>query len=551
MKQKWIWLTSIPLAILASIILIGCQQRDIQLAATTLFWAIQSSNESNSPTIQTDEMIETDLSLDLDKATYVPSWEETECQYHPNRTETMACGYVLVPENRLHPTTASAKLIRLYITIIHSRSENPAPDPIIYLSGGPGGRTFPFIRSISGRFDATLAERDLILFDQRGIHLSEPTLDCPEIVDWKMTTLDQSLTRTEVVAGNIATNLACLERLKQAGIDIAAYTSAASAADINDIRIALGYEQINLYGVSYGSRLALTAMRDLETTGTVRSVILDSVYSPPEDLFIGLSPNAQRVFDLLFTRCATDTACQTAYPDIEETYYDLVAQLTQQPVIIEVSGRSRDAEPFIMSLDGDDMIRLLFNMMYDTKTIPKVPLFITQMAAGDYSNRSLQGWLRWLIISGEFFSEGMWYSVMCGEEAHFGTEDLVRASAVDVHPAIQGYFIDLALTIDYSTCDNWGAHPANPVENEAVSSNIPTLVLAGEFDPITPPAWSQRAAETLSQVHYLEFPDVGHGVLLARQCARDITAAFISQPNYTPDTTCLAEMPQLSFVISE
>ncbi|MEM7030779.1 MAG: alpha/beta hydrolase [Chloroflexota bacterium] len=551
MKQKWMLVSLITLFIFLTALLIGCQQQNLKMAATTLLVVLQSSEREMKPPPLSTDARGNDGEQNLNTLEYMPVWEETRCLYRPERTESFECGYVMVPENRRLSSSEEQTFIRLYVTVIHSRNQNAQPDPVIYLSGGPGGRTFPFIRSISRRFDEILEERDLILFDQRGIHLSEPNLDCPEILDWKMATLDQSLARNEVVSGNIKANLSCLDRLNKSDIDVSAYTSAASALDIDDIRQALGYEQVNLYGVSYGSRLALTAMRDLEETGTIRSVILDSVYSPPEDLFIGLSPNAERVFSLLFQRCADDIGCNTAYPNLEITYYDLVAQLSTQPKLIEVAGRASDDGPFTMLLDGDDTIRLLFNMMYDTNTIPKLPQLITEMASGKYDNPDLQRWLRWLIISAEFFSEGMWYSVMCGEEAHFGNESLVRAGAGDAHPAIQAYFIDLAMTIDYATCDVWGAHPADAVENEVVVSSIPTLVLAGEFDPITPPAWSQRAANPLSHVYYLEFPDVGHGVLIARQCARDITADFVAQPNHQPNIDCMSDLPPLQFVLPE
>lgn len=519
-------------AIFSLLMVVGCRANDLRLGATTV--TIISEAQLNLPPAN------------------LPRWEPADCNFLFTVPEIITCGYVVVPEKRSNRLAASppeaGRIVRLYVAVIHSRSKTPA-DPVLYVAGGPGSRTFPFVDSIVARFDTILDQHDLILYDQRGIHNSEPTLNCPEISRWKAETLADALSLDESIVGNIEANLACQIRLVQADIDLTAYTSAASAADIDDIRQALGHERLNLYGVSYGSRLALTAMRDLASSGTVRSVILDSAYSPRVDLFEGLSPNAQRAFDLLFNRCEADPACNDAYPNLAATYYALVDRLNQQPVTIAVIGRSRNSQPFSMSLDGNELVRLLFNMLYDTETIPRIPAFIAQMDGGDFSNRNLQGWLRWLIISGDYFSEGMWYSVMCGEEAQFGTEAQVRQAGGDAHPAIQAYFIDLVLPIDYGTCALWGAYPAEPFENEAVHSDMPTLILAGEFDPITPPAWGQLTAETLSQSIYVEFPNVGHGVLRASACAREISTAFLQNPTAELDTGCAEQAVGLEFVV--
>ncbi len=480
---------------------------------------------------------------------HLPRWEEGDCQFTTTLDETIECGYLIVREDRSQPEGGdSRRTVRLHVAIVKSRSPDPAPDPLIYLSGGPGQQTFPFIDNIVSRFTDVLEYRDLILFDQRGVGYSEPSLYCPEVAEWDLERVGQDLSREEVVTGNLVVNLACRDRLRQAGVNLAAYTSAASAADINDLRLARGYEQLNLYGVSYGTRLALTTMRDFGLEGAIRSVILDSVFPPQVDFYAELAPSAERIFTLLFDRCAADETCNTAYPDLETVYYDLVKRLENEPITVEIPSRSRP-EPYMMSLNGDDLVDLLFNMLYDTNTFPLIPRLISQMDQGDFNSRTLQAWLRWQINSSEFRSLGLWYSVMCGEEAGFSTEEIVRQEGTEVQPSVKAYFIDVSVMSDFVTCEVWGAQNAGPVEREPVASDVPTLVLAGELDPITPPIWSQLAAETLSQAYYFEFPDVGHGVLNSRQCARDMTAAFLENPMVSPDLACLTELPAFEFVI--
>ena len=481
----------------------------------------------------------------------LPRWEPADCRFSISLEETVECGYVVVPEDRdLINSGEPAATVRLHTAIVRSRSLTPASDPVIYLSGGPGQQTLTFFNSIVPRFEGVLEERDFIIFDQRGVGHSEPSLYCQEVSDRVLNTTDQHLSREETIQGHIEANLACRERLLAEGINIAAYTSAENAADVNDLRLALGYGQINLYGVSYGTRLALTVMRDFGAEGGIRSVVLDSVFPPQVDFYAELAVDAERIFKLLFERCAADPACQAAYPDLETVFYDLVRQWEAEPVLVEVPSPGRE-EPYQKLLNGDGLIDLMFNMLYDTNVIPVLPQLIFQLAQEDYDSPTLQAWLRWLIISDQFRSLGMWYSVMCGEEAIFSTEAGVRERSAESQLALRTYFVDVVVLSDFMVCDGWEAKNAGPIETAPIASEIPSLILAGEFDPITPPAWSQLAAETLSPAYYFEFPGVAHGVLLARQCARDITAVFIERPTLEPEATCMAELPPLDFITTE
>ncbi|HEX6305128.1 MAG TPA: alpha/beta fold hydrolase, partial [Anaerolineales bacterium] len=207
-----------------------------------------------------------------------------------------------MPENRARP---EGSLIQLHVAVFRSRSEEPENDPVVHLAGGPGSSSLGVAGYILGQgMDAILEQRDLILFDQRGTGYSQPRLDCPEREALTPTLLEGSLSQRAEQDAIVEALRECRERLTEEGVDLSAYNSAASAADVNDLRRALGYTKINLYGVSYGTRLGLTVMRDYPQA--VRSAVLDSAYPPQVNLYTSLAPNAERAFNQLFAGCTAD-----------------------------------------------------------------------------------------------------------------------------------------------------------------------------------------------------------------------------------------------------
>ncbi len=205
---------------------------------------------------------------------YQPIFEPAPCAFAVPSGYQPECGYLFVPENRAR---AGSPMIRLHIAVFRSHAGFPALDPVVHLAGGPGSSSLAVADYVLGRgLDAVLARRDLIFFDQRGTGSSIPRLDCPEREAITSLLLSGSLSDEESQAAVQEAFRRCRERLTAQGVDLSAYNSAASAADLNDLRLALGYETLNLYAVSYGTRLALTLMRD--HPAAVRSAVLDSAY---------------------------------------------------------------------------------------------------------------------------------------------------------------------------------------------------------------------------------------------------------------------------------
>jgi pimeloyl-ACP methyl ester carboxylesterase len=457
----------------------------------------------------------------------VPSFERIDRSADPDHPcarsvpddPRIECGWLTVLEDRDRPDGA---LVRLPVVIIRSASPTPAPDPIVHFEGGPGyggtDRAESFLEADLG------GRRDVILLDQRGTGSAQPDLDCPEVDEAIWATFAEARPADEEHGLMARAYAACRARLVAAGVDLDQYDSGTSAADIADLRRALGISSWNLFGVSYGTTLALATMR-AHPEG-VRSVAIDSVYP----LTVGGGPesvvaSAERAFATLYAGCAADPACDSAFPDLEQAVADVVAAYNADPhesVITDpLTGRRRP-----IAITGNDIIAGLFQALYDASLIPLVPSIVEQLRARQtgiidvFVQEAVPG-----VVEGH---EALTLSVECSDRAAF-PEDY--AEAVAEHPEYAGL-------VSPSVCEAWAVEAASSGFNDPVTSEIPTLVLAGEYDPITPPADSRDAAEALGNATYVEFPGIGHGAVRSHPCPDAIFDAFLDAPGAPLDTSC-------------
>lgn len=444
------------------------------------------------------------------------------------------CGTLVVPESR---DDLRGGVVHLAVSIVRTRSPNPAADPVLYLSGGPGSPALRNTVLFARAWSAFLHNRDLVLIDQRGTGQSRPALTCPEINEAGDRVIEQNLSHTQKVAVEAAALTRCGERLRSEGVHLAAYTSAASAADLHDLRVALGYAEWNIFGISYGTRLALTTMRDYPED--IRSVVLDSVYPPQTNLYMALPPNIERAFRTIFTNCAARPSCQTTYPELEDVFYQLVADLQANPVTIQVA-HPRTGAVVETSIDGHDLIDILFRTSYRTAELAGLPQFIYDTRNGNYATLARLESDRLKRMFGSEFSQGMYFAVQCSEEIPFASLEDVQAAAAR-YPRLGGFFAGVMELTEhvYLLCDSFGISAPDPIENEPVQSAIPTLLLAGEYDPITPPTWAPLAAETLSTSYTYTFPGTGHAVISRGACPAGMIRAFLDNPQRAPDASCI------------
>lgn len=510
----------------------------------------------------------------------LPSFEEDDCPFlipdGETEGETLLCGWLNVPERHAEPDGAQ---ISLAVAVLFSQSNNPEPDPLIYLEGGPGGAA---IASLTYWLDSPVRQtRDFILIDQRGTGYSEPSLNCFEF-------------DTEENFDPIGE---CRDRLVDEGVDLAAYNSAESAADIAALADALELDTYNLYGISYGTRLALTVLRDYPEG--IRSIILDGVYPPEIEGYDEQVVNGWRAFEQLFSDCSNDPICAEAYPDLRDVFIETVDLLNQEPIAFEYEdGTTSD-------LDGYALVDELFGLMYDTAALPLLPGLIYAAYDGDaeayatfgLEEESVEEDMLDLdsLSDDEFFdlmantldfenvdalfdyidtlsaeeeealydefytlfygeslidddSEGMFASVECAEEIPFNQIDLAEELAADVPAEIRA---GLLVSIDqqFNDCLIWDVPAAASIEDAAVLSDVPVLLLSGAYDPITPPGWGDVAAASLSQgVHYV-FPAIGHGAFQTHPCPTEIAMNFLDAPDLVPEGSCIALMTTPDWVL--
>lgn len=475
------------------------------------------------------------LTANAGQAAYQPRFEPGPCAFPFPDGYSPDCGYLVVPENRSRP---EGPAIRLAVAVFRSTSPDPAPDPVVHLAGGPGSSSLDVAGYLFAQgMDLILERRDFILFDQRGTGYSIPRLDCPERQALVPALLDGSLSEAEAARAVEEAFLRCRDRLVGEGNDLSAYNSAASAADLNDLRLALGYEQLNLYGVSYGTRLALTALRDYPQA--VRSAVLDSVYPLEVNLYTSLAPNAQRAFTVFFSRCAASPECSTAYGDLERLFYDLVDRLNQEPMPVSLSLGGVEQR---VLLDGGLLIDVLFGGLYNPAVTARMPEMIFDLSRGDTALLRQ----RLALYFDPSVALGMQMAVQCAEELPFNQAEEAFAAAAEVRPPIAAFF-PASVQPFFAACREWGTASPDPRENQPVASSIPVLILAGEFDPITPPDWGRQTAAVLENSYFVELPYNGHWVTRSSACAREMALTFWENPATPPDAGCVQDEPALQF----
>jgi pimeloyl-ACP methyl ester carboxylesterase len=475
----------------------------------------------------------------------VPRFERTACPTKPVPTTLPAnarCGFLVVPENRAKP---DGRTIDLTVGIVPAASRHPAPDPLVYLAGGPGGYPLGEAQTlIAAGFNR---DRELIIISQRGDLYGppNPAPTCPENDRAFQRTLGLPLDGSQATRLNVAAAQACYQRLVAAGSDLGAYNTTENAADVADLRVALGIRQWNVFGTSYGTNLAMTLVR--EHPQGIRSVTIDSV-EPPEVVAANLfAPNAREGFDRLFSACMKQPQCWPRSPGIEQTFTDLVRRLEAHPVTTTVK-LPTGGSPVKVVLDGGRLANWLIDEAFNTADYPKVPAMIADLADGD--PRPIATEVAARVIGGGIgiLGAGLALGVGCAEWVPYMKGTILSAGR-RAFPAYPDSVLRPALHVTYiaDQCRVWKVPKAPAEQRAATPSRIPTLMLAGSFDSVTPTSWARIAARTLTNSTVLEFAGIGHFVTLASPCAQQVFASFLATPS-APDTACVAKLRPPTFV---
>ncbi|MCL6674220.1 alpha/beta fold hydrolase [Streptomyces panaciradicis] len=437
------------------------------------------------------------------------------------------CGFLVVPENRAHP---SSRTLRLAVARVRSASPTPHADPIVFFTGGPGADA---LADIAGLTEAGLnRDRDLIVLSQRGTYSSERPLTCPEIDRFYGERVH--LLYDAPSTGNLYAQAAarCHDRLAAQGIDLAAYNTSENAADAADLRTALGIGQWNVLSHSYGTQLALTYMRMFPQG--VRSVTVDGVV-PPSVATPGWTWSSMREsFDNIVSACAAQPSCRQHYPDIGATYLRMVRQLEAHPVTTQVTvpqvGRVK------VVLDGGALLNWMVRASHAPETFA---VGVDELAHGRPERIAQQWASAWLPGSQGMFAHGFSLSVWCSEWVPFETPQEQLAKGRQAFPELPRSVLAQAPQLPFlrQACQAWNVPKAPDSVREATSSSIPTLAISGSFDAQTGAQWGRYVARTLSRSTVVTLAGVAHGTY-DNPCGAKVITSFFDDPEH-PDTRCV------------
>ncbi len=437
------------------------------------------------------------------------------CDFTTESGRKMACYDLYVPESR----GRTGRRLRLPVLVFQAPESPKKDDAVLLISGGPGAISYTekrFADMWKGKFKELpwLDGRDLIVYDQRGVGGARPALECPEID----ATRDDPMNLDRAKAAMIA----CRERFEREGVDLLAYDTNANADDVLSLKAAFGFKSLNLWGQSYGTRVALAVMR--RNPEGIRTVILDGAY-PPEiagklNMVSAFTASMDRVFDA----CAKDDDCRSDYPDFRKRFEEVITRLRADPVAVK-SDPSPMLPPRVFQVNDVIFLSVVDSMLYTADGIGKLPWLVDRVADGktDALADPLADWDQ--VAYGPFVTAGISYLVDCNDTPDPDDSEERRVAQRSPH---LGGWIKYALAV--KPCPLWTPRKEPALDRTPVKSEIPALVISGWFDIATPPEWAVITARSLPKVQLVLVRAQSHDASDA-ECAQAALAVFLNTPD--------------------
>ncbi len=438
--------------------------------------------------------------------------------------EAVRCHEITVPLDHDAP---DGETITLFAAVLSAREAGGPPDPLFLLAGGPGQAASTFGALVNQSFDRVRRRRDIVLLDQRGTGRSN-RLPC-DMGDNVFQAFDAAL-----IEDTLRT---CAD---EAGLDVRYFQTEDAARDLDRVRSVLGYDQINLWGASYGTRMALHYMKRFPDQ--VRTAVLDGITSPTQPLFTAASGYAQDALDSLLTDCAADPACGEAFPSLDEDVTALLGSFADEARPIEIVGVDGVTRQTVF-LSGDILAEAIRGALYTPQRAALLPYALTRAAR--YDDFAPLGAMLYdsLAFSLETMATGLTYAVLC-------TEDIAATSLAEAQEAgADSFHGDLYYRIFSAGCGGWPSRPAPADYAKPVRADMPVLALSGALDPITPPKSAEEALQYLPNATHLIAPGAGHNVTPVA-CTSKLIARFVDDPSAELDASCLDETRRPPFTIS-
>lgn len=463
-------------------------------------------------------------------ASEVDRFDSVGCDLFYDPPGRESCWQLLVPADRDEP---DGRLYSLEVVKLHAlNSSERVEDPLLYLNGGPGGGAIDELESLYEDYFAEIREtRDIIVLDQRGTGYSSPYIACFAPLGF-----DTNLRRVEDVAGLPRTTIDALADCRddaRTSADLRTIGSAATVDDIEDLRVAMEISQWNILGISHGTRVALRTMA--LRPQTVRSVILDSVDPPDINAYALLPQTIRGSLDELFAECEDDRDCRREYPDIAQRFDDLLEALDDDPLRLDIPGAER--------LDAAGLLSLVQQLSYQVETLARIPQLVAELEDGDTSTVEMMA----TAPGGFGFSQAVQLIHLCAEDVPYTSASEIAAGRSDVEAFNRIDYYRYVVTWAEDACEILGID-VDPVAGRAVSSDVPTLILSGTLDGITPPSNAYAVAEHLSDSTVVEAPRSTHAVAYGNDCVAPLLSQFVDDLEVAvPD--CLDDIDPLPFVV--
>jgi pimeloyl-ACP methyl ester carboxylesterase len=453
----------------------------------------------------------------------------TECRLeHPLKLISVParCGTLRVPEDREHPKDGS---IELKVAVVPALNRRSTAAPMFLLAGGPGQSAMQVYVSLNSAFTRINRDHAIVLLDQRGTGSSSPqTCEYPE--EWQQP--------ADPIPALRKATADCLAKLGQR---VRFYTTSIAVRDLEEMRAALGYEQIDLYGASYGTRVAELYMR--RHPARVHAVILDGVTYPEQVIGVETPQDGESALNLIVARCRQAPDCAAAYPELQQDLDSLLRQFGPQKTMVTIDDPNSGL-PLEIEFNRKILGAALRFLSYSAMQASLLPALIHQAAHGKLRPIASQSIMNARLI-GDQLANGMQYSVICSEdEPFFAAAHIDRAAMAKTYQGTE--LVDALGEI----CKLWPRGPVDADLHAPLRSDIPTLLLSGEADPVTPPADAERAASSLTRHRHLVLKGEGHGQL-ALGCVPRLMADFLdSTAPDKLDAACLEQHSPEPFFLS-
>ncbi|MEA5445384.1 alpha/beta fold hydrolase [Gammaproteobacteria bacterium AB-CW1] len=445
------------------------------------------------------------------------------------------CGLVEVPENREVSGSRSIELhyVRIAAQPPEGKEDEVREDPAIYLTGGPGVTVEGYVDRL--RNHGILERRDLYILEQRGIGHSGDF--CPFFTDRMPGERARDSFRGAQEAFMDSARR-CFEKASARGVDLRGYNTFENARDVRALRMALGYEQWNVWGISYGSVLGQALIK--EDPDGIAAMVLDAIVPLDLDNMMRISHWYARDLEMLHAACADQRRCARAHADLEERYLDAIDAMRENPVEVSVPESVRHPEGKAWMFQ-DLIAGLPFSLLYEQAYHPAIPAIMDRLARA-VEDRD-EDFFRALALAdtsgGMGSSMGMGLAVRCldhyiDEQARLYPGDLER------YPTLaQAFGHPEVVAMGPQICREVGLTPRPREQYEQPRTDIPIVVANGAWDPITPPPLARYIMDGLENGRYVEFPHAGHGPTRSVDCAGDFMNDFFDDPSAPLDEECV------------